>query len=379
MSAGLCRWGILGTASIARKNWKAIRNSGNGTLTAVASRDAGRARAFVAACQSAVPFDPAPRAVGGYGELLAREDIDAVYVPLPTALRQEWVIRAAESGKHVLCEKPCGVSASELASMLEACHRHQRQFMDGVMFMHSRRLAALRQVLDGDDGIGAVRRIVAQFSFAAPSGWVESNIRTDSRLEPLGCLGDLGWYCLRLALWVMQWQLPRSVTGRLLREQARPDSPATVPTEFAGELIFADNVSASFYCSFLAENQQWASVSGTEGYLHLRDFVLPYRGQEIALDVTRARFVTQGCDFHMEDHTRRVPVAEDDAGTPSAQESNMFRCFADRVLEGRPDPQWGQIALQTQQVLDACLRSARAGCEPVTPVPGSGSRPLLDR
>ena len=166
MADELCRWGILGTAQIARKNWKAIRNagnsrvtsvasrsidrarqfiaecqshtpqpaephacggyeellrredidavyiplptairnSGNSTLVAVASRSLDRARQFIAECQSHVPFDPAPVACAGYEELLRRDDIDAVYVPLPTGVRREWVVRAAEAGKHVLCE-----------------------------------------------------------------------------------------------------------------------------------------------------------------------------------------------------------------------------------------------------------------------------------
>src|SRR5262249_18689447 len=105
MSQAPCRWGVLGTANIARKNWKAIRNAGNSAVVAVASRDAGRARRFIDECQAEAPLAPAPVACGSYGELLARPDIDAVYIPLPTGVRKEWVMRAAAAGKHVLCEK----------------------------------------------------------------------------------------------------------------------------------------------------------------------------------------------------------------------------------------------------------------------------------
>src|ERR1044071_2954397 len=104
------RWGILSTAQIGRKNWKAIRHSGNGRIVAVASRSLENSRRFIAQCQADAPFEPAPRALGSYEELLAAADVDAVYIPLPTGLRKEWVIRAAEAGKHVLCEKPCAVS-----------------------------------------------------------------------------------------------------------------------------------------------------------------------------------------------------------------------------------------------------------------------------
>src|SRR5437868_4703620 len=159
----LCRWGILGTANIARKNWQAIRNAGNSALVAVASRDRARAQRFIAECQAAVPLTPMPSACGNYEELLGRKDIDAVYVPLPTGVRKEWVIRAAEAGKHVLCEKPCAVTTPDLRDMLEACRSHGVQFMDGVMFLHSRRLPLLRQVLDDPEAIGTALRVASSF------------------------------------------------------------------------------------------------------------------------------------------------------------------------------------------------------------------------
>src|SRR5438093_8271977 len=144
MPQPLCRWGILGTANIARKNWKAIRNAGNSALLAVASRDPSRARRFIDECQADVPLTPVPAPCGTYEELIGRSDIDAVYLPLPTAIRKEWAIRAAEAGKHVLCEKPCGTSSSDVRAMLDACQKNRVQFMDGVMFMHSARLPLLR-------------------------------------------------------------------------------------------------------------------------------------------------------------------------------------------------------------------------------------------
>src|SRR5205823_7208453 len=159
--------GILGTAGIARKNWKAIRNAGNSALVAVASRDRDRARAFIEGCQADVPLTPAPAPCGSYQELLDRKDIDAVYIPLPTGVRKEWVLRAARAGKHVLCEKPCAVNSADLRVMLDACRAAGVQFMDGVMFMHSQRLPLLRQVLDDGQSIDTVRRITSQFSFKA--------------------------------------------------------------------------------------------------------------------------------------------------------------------------------------------------------------------
>src|SRR5688500_5075946 len=103
MPSSVCRWGILGAANIARKNCKAIRLATNATLAAVASRDPSRAKEWLDACQAECPF-PAPPVACSYDDLLKRDDVDAVYLPLPTGVRREWVLKAAKAGKHVLCE-----------------------------------------------------------------------------------------------------------------------------------------------------------------------------------------------------------------------------------------------------------------------------------
>ena len=154
--------------------------------------------------------------------------------------------------------------------------------------------------------------------------------------------------------------LPTKVCGHLLASHRRPDSPAPVPTEFSAELFFPEGVSASLYCSFLAENQQWANVGGTQGFIHVPDFVLPHYGSEVAFEVSNAIFHVAGCDFNMQDHRRRVAVREYSNSAPNSQEANMFRNFAALALSGRPDDSWGAMALKTQAVLDACLRSAEA-------------------
>ena len=109
-------------------------------------------------------------------------------------------------------------------------------------------------------------------------------------LEPAGCLGDLGWYCIRFALWTMNWQLPRTVTGRILSQSEPAGGRVPAPTEFSAELIFDGGVSADFYCSFLAAIQQWVHVSGTNGWLRMPDFVHPFNGYEPAFEVNRTRF-----------------------------------------------------------------------------------------
>ena len=155
----------MGTANIARKNWQAIRNAPNCTLTAVASRDLDRCRRFIGECQRHVAFDPPPLALGSYEELLASDAVDAVYIPLPTGVRKPWAIRAAEAGKHVLVEKPVGATSQDVREILAACRQSGVQFMDGVMFMHSRRMESMRKILADGHSIGPLKRITSQFTF----------------------------------------------------------------------------------------------------------------------------------------------------------------------------------------------------------------------
>lgn len=362
MQEAVCRWGIVGAAEIARKNWQAIRNAPNCTLTAVASRNLERCRRFIDECQGHAPFDPPPRACRSYEELLADDTVNAVYIPLPTGVRKPWAIRAAEAGKHVLVEKPVGVTSQDVHDILAACRQNRVQFMDGVMFMHSRRLERIREILADGQTIGQIRRITSQFADGeASSDLFAGNIRANGELEPLGCLGDLGWYNIRFTLSAMNWELPSRVVGHLLGEYRHPASSGAVPMEFAADMFFSNGVSAGFYCSFLAHIQQWASVSGTNGSLHVPDFVLPCSGDEIVFETSKPEFSITGCDFIMKENARHVAVREHSHSAEDAQETNMFRRFAELALSGQPDDSWGEMALKTQQVLDACLKSARFG------------------
>lgn len=351
------RWGILGAARIALKNWKAIRHSGNSIVTAVASRDLNRARSFVEECQRHEPFERTPEVFDNYEKLIHSPNVDAVYIPLPTALRREWVIRAAKAGKHVLSEKPCAVSVADLEDMLAACRKYHVQFMDGVMFMHSRRLQQLRQVLDDGTSVGTLRRITAHFSFLGVEDFFRQNIRINGALEPLGCLGDLGWYGIRLALWAMKWEMPLEVSGRILSQIELPDAPA-VPTAFSGELVFAHGVSADFHCSFLSEHHQWANLTGTKGYVRVPDFVLPFSGSGLAFEVNQVKASVEGCDWRLEHGVRAFAFAESGDNPATTQEANMFRNFSKQVLSRHLNEEWPRAALLTQQVANACLDSA---------------------
>jgi predicted dehydrogenase len=115
------------------------------------------------------------------------------------------------------------------------------------------------------------------------------------------------------------------------------------------------------YCSFISQIQQWANIGGTKRYLHVPDFVLPWYGSQPAFEVTRPLYDVRGCDFNRQSRSRQIIVDECSNSFAPSQESNMFRTFADRALSGQPDERWGEIALKTQQVVDASLASAREG------------------
>jgi len=343
------RIGFLSTAGIGRKNWKAILNTGNCVISAVASRDAKKSREFIQECQTENPFEIIPEALGSYEALIDSPNVDAVYLPLPTGLRKEWVLRAAAAGKHILCEKPCGIGVAELEEMIAACAKYRVQFMDGVMFMHSPRLAKIRAVLDDGQNCGEIRRIASAFSFHVGDDFFRDNIRVNAALEPAGCLGDLGWYCIRFALWTRNWQLPREVTGKILSQ-----SGSRVPTEFTGELSYDGGVSAGFYCSFLAARQQWAHVAGQNGWLRVPGFVHPLNSYEPAFEVNDAEIRT-------ESDVKCPPGADPTGfGHATAQDTRMWRNFADQISSGKLNEDWPMWALKTQQVLDACHAAARS-------------------
>jgi predicted dehydrogenase len=289
-------------------------------------------------------------------------------------LRKKWAIRAAEAHKAVLVEKPVGATAADAEEIIAACQRNGVQFMDGVMFMHSQRLNRLRKTLDDAESVGSIRRITSQFSFAGDDEFLRTNIRTNAELEPLGCLGDLGWYCVRFALWAMRYQLPLQAIGRIHSESRNSSVAGRVPTEFSGDLLFADGVSASFHCSFVAHNAQWATVSGTKGYVLVPDFVLPFAGSQTGYSLVRSEFVLNGCQFDMHEGGTQVRLDEPSNNAPRSQEANLFCTLSDLVLSGKTDFRWAEIALKTQQVVDACLRSAKKGAA-VAIAPADGLPP----
>ena len=287
--------------------------------------------------------DTAPAALGSYEELIASPNVDAVYIPLPTGVRKEWVVRAAKAGKHILCEKPCGTTVAEVREMIDACQRHRVQFMDGVdVHAQPATRASVRTALDDRATFGDLKRITSHFSFLSTGDFSLKNIRGNASLEPLGCLGDLGWYNIRFTLWAMNWKLPLQVTGQIL-SQAGSDAARPVPFDFSAELLFDDKISAGFYCSFLTAYRDWVVATGTNGSVRVPDFVHPRKSCEGALDI---------------DGTVSYDLVTDPS---TVQEVNMVRNFANQALSGKLNDAWPDWVLKTQIVTNACMDAARSG------------------
>src|SRR5664279_905590 len=152
------RWGVLSTASIGRtKVIPAMQQGQYSTVTAIASRDLKKA-------QKAAGVLGIPKAYGSYEELLSDPNIDAIYNPLPNQLHVPWTIKAAEAGKHVLCEKPLSLTAAEAESLLAVRSRTGVKIGEAFMIRSYPQWLRLRELLDAGR-IGELRSVVGVFSY----------------------------------------------------------------------------------------------------------------------------------------------------------------------------------------------------------------------
>jgi predicted dehydrogenase len=319
------RWGVLGTARITARIAPALSQAEGSSLTAIASRSPERAAAWASEHRVSRVFD-------SYAALLDDPEIDAVYIPLPPVFHREWTIRAAERRKHVLCEKPLALCASEAAEMAAACREHGVQLMDGVMWLHHPRAADMQRILQSG-ALGALRRVTAAFTFFG------SHLpQNDHRYDPAmggGSLLDLGWYCVGAALWAFE-ALPQRVyaTARYRRG---------VDVDLSGLLWFGEDRVAAFDSGFETSMRKWLEIAGTEGSVVCDDFTRPWKPE-------KPRFWLHGADGKSAEHVSAAPL----------QEVAMIERFCELVRNGRPDEHWPQFAVDVQRVSDALAESARS-------------------
>ena len=179
-SADPVRWGILGAANIGvRKVIPAMQRGERSVVLAIASRDLAKAQA--AATELGIA-----RAYGSYEELLADPEIEAIYNPLPNHLHVPWTIRAAEAGKHVLCEKPIALSASEARQLLDVCARTGMQIGEAFMVRNHPQWLAVKELV-ASGRIGELRVVAGHFASARPpaSGRAITIASTPSTNDPV--------------------------------------------------------------------------------------------------------------------------------------------------------------------------------------------------
>jgi predicted dehydrogenase len=200
------RWGVLGAAKIAtEKVIPAMQRGQWSDVTAIASRDPEKARA--AAAKLGIP-----KSYGSYEELLADQDIDAGYNPLPNHLHVPWTIQAAERGKHVLCEKPMALSAGEARQLLAGRDRTGVKIQEAFMVRtHPQWLAVKDLVSSGR--IGEVRAMLGAFSYTNRD---PANIRNRPELGG-GALMDIGCYLINTSRFIFGHE-PQRVTGAIQRD-----------------------------------------------------------------------------------------------------------------------------------------------------------------
>jgi xylose dehydrogenase (NAD/NADP) len=324
------RWGVLSTANIGRAAVNpAIQASANGVLVAVGSRDAERARAFA-------EHASIPRWHGSYEALVDDPEVDALYIPLPNSMHLEWSVRAAEAGKHVLCEKPLALDAGECREMQAAAEANGVKLMEAFMYrFHPRTGKVLDMVRSG--ALGELRILRSAFSFRLTR---PGNIRMDPALGG-GALMDVGCYCVNVSRTM--------VGGEPVAAQARANwAPSGVDAELTGVLIFEDGITAHFDCALTMERSEFYEVAGTEAWVRVGDAFLPGTGESTI----------------REQHGRG---RQEIHSVPGADEYRiMVERFAESALNDTPVPYPAEEAARNMRAIEALYRSARAGGAPVT-------------
>jgi predicted dehydrogenase len=201
MMSNKIRWGVLSTANIGlKKVLPAMQKGQFTTVDAIASRDLAKAK-------EAAALLGLPKAYGSYEELLADPDIDAIYNPLPNNMHVPWTIKAAEAGKHVLCEKPISLSAAEAESLLAVREKTGVKIGEAFMVNCHPQWIRLRALLE-EGRIGALRSVMGFFSYYNVN---PANIRNKVDVGG-GALMDIGCYMVHAARYAFRQEPTRVVS-----------------------------------------------------------------------------------------------------------------------------------------------------------------------
>lgn len=333
MAAKMIRWGILSTAAIAARAFiPALRQTRRGQLVAVASRSREKGEAF--ARQHEIPL-----VFGDYGSLLASDQIDAVYNPLPNALHAEWTALAARHGKQVFCEKPLALNPAEARQMVAACQQAGVLLFEAFVFLYHPQTLKLRQLLN-EGAIGQLVQAQAQMTF--PLARPTDNIRMNKELGG-GSLMDAGCYPITFARFAFGAE-PLSVQA-----SCRMDPDCGVDTRAGILLNFSGERFATLQTGFDAPGGQGAVLFGEKGYIEVPK---PYHPGE------QSQFT-----MHREGKEEVVSFSTDSMPFAPALEH-----FHDCILDGTTPIATAAYAGGTLQIIEAVRESSRSGRRVELPV-----------
>ncbi len=312
----MTRFGVIGTGRITRRLVADLQSTGGVEVTAIASRTGQRAKWY--ADQYGISAAVAP-----YAALLTRDDVDAVYISLPPSMHAQWSIAAADSGKHVLCEKPLAVNAIEARQIAAACQQNHVRLLDATAWLHHQRTAAFAAWID-EQRFGKLGHISAAVSFYQP---FQSD---DHRLDPElggGCLLDLAWYCAGLIRFVAG-KLPSEVFASSLDNNG-------LPLRVTAMLWFQSGLTATISCGYDIATRKWFEVAGSESSLICDDFTRPWADRP-------ARCWIHAADGSAEQHQ-----------FSGCQEREMIA----RFVSDQPLQSFQRQAIDTHLILDALKKS----------------------
>lgn len=321
------RWGVLSTAKIGReKVIPALQGSAHNQVIAICSRNLENAQTIADQLHIA-------KAYGHYHELLADQDVDAIYNPLPNHLHVDWSIKALEAGKHVLCEKPLGLDREDAQRLVDAANAHPHlKVMEAFMYRFHPQWQLAKKLID-EGRIGKLRHVHSHFSYNnRDAGNIRNNIDMGG-----GALLDIGCYSVSLSRWLFNEE-PDQVLGHIT-----PFPGEEVDCLTSGILEFSDGT-ATFTAATKLEPQQFVEASGEEGSLYLsQPFNSAADSSPHTIRITRNR------------------VVEEIDIPPANHYSEMGDAFAQSVFHHTPVPTPLADAIANMRIIDAIFDSAAEG------------------
>ena len=320
------RWGALSTAKIGtQKVLPAMQRGKFCEVTAIASRT-------LATAQAAAQSLGIPKAYGAYEELLADPDVDAIYNPMPNHLHVPWSIKALEAGKHVLCEKPIGLSSAEAQQLADAAAAHpQLKVMEAFMYRHHPQWRRAKQIV-AEGGIGELRTIHSFFSYYNDD---PANIRNMADIGG-GGLMDIGCYNISLSRFIFEAE-PDRVLGIVERD------PKFGTDRLVSGILDFGRCTATFTCSTQLSSYQRVNIYGTSGRVEIE---IPFN----APPDRPTRLWHQRCS-----------EIEEIVFDTCDQYTIQGDLFAQSVLDDTPVPTPIADAVANMQVIEAVVESGKKG------------------